>query len=76
MVEAGPGIGTLPRMTVEVLRYDSLRMIEITKPRIAREIGVVTRHGFALSPAAQEFMKVVHFCLEQERRPPNSKNLS
>jgi LysR family carnitine catabolism transcriptional activator len=59
MVEAGLGVGALPLMTIASLRCDGLAQVRIIKPSIEREIGIVTKHSVALSPAASELIRFV-----------------
>lgn len=57
MVEAGLGVGVLPSMTVSGLRTSAMRIVKVASPTaVAREIGIVTRHGSASSPAALQLM--------------------
>lgn len=57
MVEAGLGIGALPSMTVSALRPSQIGIVKVVAPiPVAREIGIVTKHGSASSPAALQLM--------------------
>jgi DNA-binding transcriptional LysR family regulator len=57
MVEAGLGVGIVPSMTVSALRPSRIGIVKITSPiAVARDIGIVTKHGSASSPAALQLM--------------------
>ncbi|MBR9800124.1 MAG: LysR family transcriptional regulator, partial [Gammaproteobacteria bacterium] len=49
---AGMGITTLPRLAFPQ-EYERLRFIELSEPRVSREVGLIRRKGASLSPAAQ-----------------------
>ncbi|WP_341862329.1 LysR substrate-binding domain-containing protein [Gymnodinialimonas sp. 57CJ19] len=59
LVSAGLGITVLPRLTLRVLRIDSLVVREISNFGARRRIGLVRRTGRTLSPAAMAFLKYV-----------------
>jgi DNA-binding transcriptional LysR family regulator len=57
MVEAGLGVGALPSMTVSALRPSRVGTVKVVSPTaVSREIGIVTKHGSASSPAALQLM--------------------
>lgn len=55
MVESGLGVGTLPALTVSVVRNPKLAFATIANPAVTRQIGFTKRRGEPLSPAATEF---------------------
>lgn len=59
LVEAGIGVGALPQLIVSTLSRERLRAAKIVSPEITRRIGVMTRHGQPLHPAAQRFIELL-----------------
>lgn len=56
MIEAGLGIGVLPRMALPPDDGSGkLRAIHLTDPQITRTLGLISRRGKPLAPAAQLF---------------------
>lgn len=55
LVEAGMGVGVVPRLAVPTSAQGRIVGIPLTEPRIARTIGTIRRRGRPLSPAAQAF---------------------
>ncbi len=66
MIETGLGITALPRMIMPPLGRPDLIYLPISKPHINREIGILTRRGESLSPAAVEFAKTLKEVVETE----------
>lgn len=56
LVSAGLGITVLPRLTLAVLRCETLVIREIVDFGVRRRIGLVRRSGRTLSPAAAAFL--------------------
>lgn len=52
MVEAGLGIAVLPGLTMPSAVHPTLVAIKLTDPAVRRTLGIMTRHGAALHPAA------------------------
>lgn len=56
MIEAGLGIGVLPRMALPPDDgVGRLRAVRLTDPQITRTLGLISRRGKPLAPAAQLF---------------------
>lgn len=55
LVEAGVGIGVVPRFGLQGARDAALVGVPLGNPEVTRSIGVIRRRGQALSPAAQAF---------------------
>jgi DNA-binding transcriptional LysR family regulator len=68
MVEAGLGVTALPRSAVPGLASTGIVTVEI-KPRISRDLGLLTRREYQFSPAAQAFVSVLkaHFAASSGR---------
>ena len=60
MVEAGLGVGILPKVAVP--KHTTLRVIQITRPAMSRTISVISMRGHSLSIASQRF---VSLCCEK-----------
>ncbi|MBL8379065.1 MAG: LysR family transcriptional regulator [Burkholderiales bacterium] len=52
MVEAGLGIAVLPGLAMPSAVHPSLIAIKLTDPAVRRTLGIMTRHGATLHPAA------------------------
>jgi len=59
MVEAGLGVTLLPRSAVGSMSSARIVTVELTSPRISRELGLITRREYQFSPAAQAFVTVL-----------------
>jgi LysR family carnitine catabolism transcriptional activator len=59
MVEAGLGVTLLPRSAVGSMSSARIVTVELTSPRIWRELGLITRREYQFSPAAQAFVTVL-----------------
>jgi DNA-binding transcriptional LysR family regulator len=59
MVEAGLGVGILPKVAVP--RQTNLRTVNIVRPVMSRKIAIITMRGHSLSTASQRF---VDMCIE------------
>lgn len=55
MLEEGVGISTLPYLAFP-LENDKLAFLPLAEPKVERQIGLLTRKGRSLSPAAQALM--------------------
>lgn len=56
MIQAGLGISALPEMILPSMMNSCLRCIPFTRPRIIRKMGILTRRGEAIGPAASVFI--------------------
>ena len=55
LIEAGIGVGAVPRFAVAEGTPAGLAIIALVEPRVARTIGTIRRRGRPLSPVAQTF---------------------
>ncbi len=53
MVEAGVGVGVVPRLAMPPGRHEALVSLKLTQPVVSRTLGLIHRRGRALSPVAQ-----------------------
>lgn len=56
LVSAGLGITALPTLALGLIRTHGLATVPLTRPRIDRPIGIITRIGRTLAPASLAFM--------------------
>ena len=66
MIDKGLGITALPEMVMPTILRPDLEVAPISRPRINRQIGMHTRRGELLPPAATEFSKTLRRVVEQE----------
>lgn len=55
LVAAGLGITAVPRLALRLIDMAQLTVVPLAGPAVSRPIGIVTRVGRSLSPAAQGF---------------------
>lgn len=67
MVEAGLGVAAVPRMAVSP-RHSSLVGVPLRQPAVSRDLGLITRHGEGLRPAAEAFRESLRASLKARRR--------
>lgn len=53
MVEAGLGVAAVPQLALPLTTHPTLVGVPLVKPRVTRTLGLISRHGRALSPAAK-----------------------
>lgn len=53
MVAAGLGIAAVPGLTLPSPAHPTLVPLKLTEPSVSRTLGILSRHGAALNPAAQ-----------------------
>lgn len=56
LVASGLGISAMPRLTLRLIDCTLLAAVPLVRPAAARQIGIVTRNGRSLSPAATAFI--------------------
>lgn len=66
MVAEGLGITALPKLSLQLIASDQLAWVPLQRPMTHRQIGVVTRIGRSLSPAAAIMVRQ----LVEELSPP------
>jgi DNA-binding transcriptional LysR family regulator len=55
MIEAGLGVGVVPRLAMPQQSHPTLVSIPLHDPEVSRTLGLIKRRGRALSPAARYF---------------------
>jgi DNA-binding transcriptional LysR family regulator len=55
LIEAGIGVGAVPRFALPSGKQATLVSVPLKEPEVVRSIGVITRRGRPLTPAAQAF---------------------
>ena len=66
MVEAGLGVAAVPRMAISP-RHSSLKGIPLRQPAVSRSLGLITRHGAAMRPAAETFCDYLRAALKARK---------
>ena len=59
LVAAGLGITAMPQLAIKLVAMEELASVPLRWPSVSRPIGIVTRIGRSLSPAAKEFLALV-----------------
>jgi DNA-binding transcriptional LysR family regulator len=65
LVEAGIGVGAVPRFALSTTQRERLKIVPLVEPRVTRTIGIVSRRGRPRSAAASAF----HALLAQAHEP-------
>jgi len=78
MVEAGLGVAFLPSQATDMMRGSPLlKIIPTDEPAFARHVGLITRRGETLSPAADSFYAFTVASMRREAPPlPPSEGAS
>jgi DNA-binding transcriptional LysR family regulator len=72
MVDAGLGVAAVPRMSLPAT-HPTLMGIPLRDPVSSRTLGLVTRHGATLKPAAEIFHRHLREALGARKRPRAGK---
>jgi DNA-binding transcriptional LysR family regulator len=67
MVEAGLGVATVPLMAITPL-HSTLVAVRLRNPAVSRRLGLVTRHGNPLRPAADAFRTHLRTALKARKK--------
>lgn len=59
LVAAGAGLGVILSSYLRAVRMDGLVAIPLTRPRIPRPVGILTRRNRQMTPAAEVMLKMV-----------------
>jgi LysR family transcriptional regulator, carnitine catabolism transcriptional activator len=70
LVAQGLGVGALPSSAVSMVRQAGLAHAEIHGPVMKRRIGIMTRRGRSLSPAAQALVGMLKTAASGDRKKP------
>ncbi|SNT08638.1 transcriptional regulator, LysR family [Noviherbaspirillum humi] len=55
LVEAGLGVGVVPRLSMPIGEHPALASVPIAEPELTRTLGLIRRRARPLAPAAQHF---------------------
>lgn len=72
MVDAGLGVAVVPRMALPV-SHATLTGLALRQPSAGRLLGLITRHGSALRPAAEVFHAHLRCALNSPKRGAGQK---
>ena len=67
MVEAGLGLAAVPRMAVAP-GHAALTAVPLRDPTVSRSLGLISRHGATLRPAAEMFRTYLRDALKARKR--------
>jgi LysR family transcriptional regulator, carnitine catabolism transcriptional activator len=70
LIAQGLGVGALPSSAVSMVRQAGLAHAEIHGPVMKRRIGIMTRRGRSLSPAAQTLVGMLKMAASGDRERP------
>ena len=59
LVEAGLGVAAVPSMAMPGHEHPILTSVPLVEPVVNRRVGIVKRRGRALTPAAEEFHRMI-----------------
>ena len=59
LVEAGLGVAAVPRLAVPTGEHPVLVVRPLVDPVVTRIMGIIKRHGTTLSPAAEQFHRIL-----------------
>jgi len=59
LVEAGLGVAAVPQLAVPTGQHAVLVVRPLVEPVVTRIMGILRRHGATLSPAAQQFHRIL-----------------
>lgn len=59
MVLAGVGMTVVPRLAVDVMGTPGIAAVPLERPRVSRTIGILSRRGVPLSPAAESLAELI-----------------
>ncbi len=75
LVEAGIGIGVVPRFAIPSSAAERLACVALEEPAVSRTIGLIRRRGRALTPAAQTFHDLLTRPDKSRPRPRKSRSV-
>lgn len=59
LVEAGLGVGAVPSLAMPAYDHPTLCSVDLIEPVVKRHLGLITRKGRSLSPAADQMFKLL-----------------
>lgn len=68
LVRAGLGLAIVPAMSLEGSDSQGVRLVNISEPSMARDIGIVRRRSRALSPMSETFRSALVEEISTRRR--------
>jgi DNA-binding transcriptional LysR family regulator len=60
LVEAGLGVAAVPAMAMPGADHPVLVSVPLVEPAVTRKLGLISRRGRSLSPAAQQLYDLIH----------------
>jgi DNA-binding transcriptional LysR family regulator len=65
----GAGLSILPAHMLPTMQFPTLVAVALSRPTISRQVSLVSRAGFVLSPAAQRFIETAREVMSAKRGP-------
>jgi len=60
LVEAGLGVAAVPQLAMPPAGHATLVGVKLEHPRVTRSLGLISRRGRPLAPAAQQLYNLIH----------------
>ena len=77
LVEAGLGIAAVPQLAMATDAQSNLVAVPLTHPVVTRQLGLITRRGRSLSPAAaQLYQFIAEMKLAQAKKKRSEERFS
>jgi DNA-binding transcriptional LysR family regulator len=73
LVEAGLGVAAVPRLAMPLSGHPTLVGVKLENPRVMRTLGLITRHGRMLPPAAQQLYDLLRKSGKPARKSPTGR---
>ena len=71
LVEAGLGVAAVPRLAMPLKGHSTLASVLLEQPRVTRSLGLISRRGRPLAPAAQQLYNLIDQTGKSAKRKPS-----
>lgn len=71
LVEAGLGVAAVPQLAMPLAGHATLVGIKLSHPRVTRTLGLISRRGRPLAPAAEQLYALIRQAGKTVKREPN-----
>ncbi|AUT49638.1 LysR family transcriptional regulator [Achromobacter sp. AONIH1] len=73
LVEAGLGVAAVPRLAMPLKGHSTLASVLLEQPRVTRSLGLISRRGRPLAPAAQQLYNLIDQTGKSAKRKPSPR---
>ena len=73
LVEAGLGVAAVPQLAMPPAGHATLAGVKLEHPRVTRSLGLISRRGRPLAPAAQQLYNLIHQAGKSAKRGPSKQ---